>query len=54
VDTEIDIQADHSNVHRHPLTILQVRDILRQHLRELQGGPDMAPLRQEQTAARLP
>jgi pimeloyl-ACP methyl ester carboxylesterase len=54
VDTEIEIAADHSNVHRHPLTILQVRDILREHVRQLQSAPQPVPLAPQQTAARLP
>jgi pimeloyl-ACP methyl ester carboxylesterase len=37
-DSEIDVPADHDEVHRHPQTILQVREILRDHLRELRDG----------------
>src|SRR6185369_4509058 len=39
VDSEIDVVAEHSDVHRHPQTILQVRELLREHLRELQSYP---------------
>ena len=37
-DSEIEVPADHDEVHRHPQTILQVREILRDHLRELREG----------------
>ena len=34
-DSEIEVPADHDEVHRHPQTILQVREILAEHLREV-------------------
>ncbi len=33
------VPADHQMVHRHPATILEVRDILRQHVQELETNP---------------
>ncbi len=33
--SEISVPADHSNVHNHPLAVLEVQRILREHLREL-------------------
>jgi pimeloyl-ACP methyl ester carboxylesterase len=41
--SEIEVAADHSAVHRHPQTILQVREILRQHLRDLNSFPHLHP-----------
>ncbi len=35
-NSEIEVPAEHDEVHRHPQTILQVRTILQQHLRESQ------------------
>jgi hypothetical protein len=40
-DTEIEVPAEHSAVHRHPQTILQVREILRQHLHDLHSFPHL-------------
>src|SRR5690606_41756991 len=37
--SQIEVPADHSSVHRHPQTILQVREVLRRHLRELDRFP---------------
>jgi pimeloyl-ACP methyl ester carboxylesterase len=42
-DTEKEVPAEHSAVHRHPQTILQVREILRVHLRELHSFPHLHP-----------
>ncbi|HEY2840110.1 MAG TPA: alpha/beta fold hydrolase, partial [Pirellulales bacterium] len=39
VDSEIIVPADHLNVHRHPLAVLEVRRILLLHLDELRNGP---------------
>jgi hypothetical protein len=36
VESELVVEADHSNVHRHPLAVLEVRRILLEHLRTLQ------------------
>jgi hypothetical protein len=33
--SEIAVPADHSNVHNHPLAVLEVQRVLREHLREL-------------------
>jgi pimeloyl-ACP methyl ester carboxylesterase len=37
-DSEIEVPAEHDEVHRHPQTILQVREILQAHLREVKEG----------------
>lgn len=37
VETEIVVEADHNNVHRHPLAVLEVRRILLEHLRQVEG-----------------
>jgi hypothetical protein len=37
-DSEIEVPAEHDELHRHPQTILQVREILTEHLRELNSG----------------
>jgi pimeloyl-ACP methyl ester carboxylesterase len=39
VDSEIVVPADHLHVHRHPLAVLEVRRVLRQHLAEIQSWP---------------
>ncbi|MDZ4817829.1 MAG: alpha/beta fold hydrolase [Planctomycetota bacterium] len=39
VESQIVVQADHVNVHRHPLAVLEVRRILLQHLNELRAAP---------------
>jgi hypothetical protein len=39
VDSEIVVNADHSKVHAHPLTVLEVRRILLEHLGQLPGPP---------------
>jgi pimeloyl-ACP methyl ester carboxylesterase len=36
VESEVVVQADHYNVHHHPLAILEVRRILLEHLREFE------------------
>ncbi len=51
-ETEIEVPAEHSSVHRHPQTILQVREILKTHTRELQGFPRVRQERVNRTAAR--
>jgi pimeloyl-ACP methyl ester carboxylesterase len=42
-NSEIEVPAEHSAVHRHPQTILQVRQILRQHLQDLGAFPHLHP-----------
>lgn len=37
-ESEITVTADHQNVHRHPLAILEVRRILLEHLAEVERG----------------
>ena len=37
--SEIEVAADHSNVHRHPRTILEVRRVLLEHLKSLGRDP---------------
>jgi hypothetical protein len=37
-DSEIEVPAEHDEVHRHPETILRVREILEAHLREVKEG----------------
>ena len=39
VSSEIVVNADHLNVHRHPRSVLEVRRILLEHLAELQATP---------------
>lgn len=54
VDSEIVVPADHSTVHRHPQSVLEVRRILLEHLTELDGGR-RSPLEQPPwTADRQP
>jgi len=38
VESEIIVQATHTDAHRHPLTILELRRILLEHLREVDAG----------------
>ena len=38
-ESEIVVDADHSNVHRHPLAILEVHRVLLEHLREIDARP---------------
>jgi len=38
VESEIIVQATHTDAHRHPLTILELRRILLEHLREADAG----------------
>jgi pimeloyl-ACP methyl ester carboxylesterase len=40
VDSEIVVDADHSSLHRHPRTVLEVRRILLEHLSDLRALPD--------------
>jgi pimeloyl-ACP methyl ester carboxylesterase len=49
-DSEITVPSEHDEVHRHPQTILQVRQILREHLREVQGYPEIRDPREEHVA----
>jgi pimeloyl-ACP methyl ester carboxylesterase len=41
VASEIVVPADHSNVHRHPRSVLEVRRILLEHLHELRTFPNV-------------
>jgi hypothetical protein len=41
VDSEVIVNAVHTNVHHHPRAILEVRRILREHLREVGAAPDV-------------
>ncbi len=51
-NSEIDVPAEHDEVHRHPQTILQVRTILKEHLREIQQAyPSVESGPAERTAA---
>jgi pimeloyl-ACP methyl ester carboxylesterase len=50
VASEIDVPADHSDVHRHPLSVLEVRRILLEQLTELRRDPVGPP--RDLTAAR--
>lgn len=43
VESEVVVEADHVNVHRHPLTVLEVRRILLQHLREVSDPLHVPP-----------
>jgi pimeloyl-ACP methyl ester carboxylesterase len=49
VASEIKVPADHLAVHRHPLSILEVRRILLEHLRDLRSFP-ARPAPRERTA----
>ncbi len=42
-ESEVIVDADHSHVHRHPRSILEVRRILLEHLHELHAAPLRAP-----------
>lgn len=45
VASEITVNADHVNIHRHPASILEVRRVLYDHLRQASfGSPSIAPL----------
>ncbi len=37
--SEIDVDADHSSIHRHPLTVLEVHRVLLEHLVEIDAQP---------------
>ena len=52
VASEIVVNADHLNVHRHPRSVLEVRRILLEHLAELQAAPIMPVTPQGETARR--
>ena len=43
VASEIEVPADHSDVHRHPLSVLEVRRILLEQLAELRRNPAGPP-----------
>lgn len=44
VDSEVIVAADHTNVHRSPKAVLEVRRILREHLATLEGTSPDAPV----------
>ncbi|HEY5315919.1 MAG TPA: alpha/beta fold hydrolase, partial [Pirellulales bacterium] len=50
VRSEITVDADHMNVHRHPLSVLEVRRILLEHLADLERGFEL-PTERAKTAA---
>ncbi|HTQ39705.1 MAG TPA: alpha/beta fold hydrolase [Pirellulales bacterium] len=53
VDSEIEVPAEHDEVHRHPQTILQVHNILAEHLREVKEGyPEVETTQRATTTAR--
>lgn len=43
VESELIVNADHLSVHRHPLSVLEVRRILFEHLREMQAERQPPP-----------
>jgi len=47
--SELKVEADHMDVHRHPLSILEVRRILLEHLADLESFPRRSPA-QDRTA----
>lgn len=51
VASEIVVPADHLNVHTHPRSVLEVRRILLEHLREVDANWQYDPLRQVQPAS---
>lgn len=50
VQSEIVVPADHLNVHTHPRSVLEVRRILLEHLREVDNGRPYDPNRQVELA----
>ena len=51
MESELVVQADHSTVHRHPLSVLEVQKILLLHLDELRYYPHEPPRRDHVAAA---
>ncbi|HEY2881069.1 MAG TPA: alpha/beta fold hydrolase [Pirellulales bacterium] len=49
-DSEIEVPAEHDEVHRHPQTILQVRHLLADHLRDVEQYPTIGIAGVTQTA----
>lgn len=45
VDSELVVNADHTYVHRHPLSVLEVRRILLEHLRDVESGTSVQTVR---------
>ena len=43
-DSEMAIRADHSQIHRHPQAIDEVRNVLREHLRSVDSGSLVVPV----------
>lgn len=54
VDSEIVVDADHLSVHRHPLSVLEVRRILLEHLQQMDREQIRLPGRQWTAEAQLP
>ncbi len=53
-DSEITVPAEHDEVHRHPETILRVREILAAHLREVREGyPDVEVQTAQRTVTQI-
>jgi hypothetical protein len=44
VDSEKVVPADHFHVHQHPLAVLEVRRILLEHLKEVDGMREVVPV----------
>jgi hypothetical protein len=51
--SQIIVPSDHSSVHRHPQSVLEVRRVLFEQLAELQSFPDYPGVEYEQTATSL-
>jgi hypothetical protein len=43
IDSELIVDADHFNVHHHPLAILELRRILMEHLKEAERSGEIVP-----------
>lgn len=53
--SELIVEADHSHVHTHPRSVLEVRRILREHLTAIQADPSRNPVQfARQTVPRAP
>jgi pimeloyl-ACP methyl ester carboxylesterase len=49
-ESEKVVPTDHFHVHQHPLSVLEVRRILHEHLRSLEPKPEIIPVKTEQAA----
>jgi len=54
VDSEIRVKASHSDVHRHPDSVAEVRRILLLHLKERQSAGRVTQIQHQQPARQLP